>query len=96
MDETIKDLQDDLKDCEELKVAPPRRSDREHEPSTTMMHNKNFEPITKQTHAQVARGNNKRNETRSLKEHEEMVAPQQSHNIDSLNGEENVHNMHEA
>ena len=80
--ETINDLQNDLNDGEELGVAPPRRSEHEHGAATTMTHDKDFRPTMKKSHAQVAKEQVKENTRQNT---EEMIALQQSHNVNSPN-----------
>ena len=51
--------------------------------------------MMQRTCAQVAEGK-KSKETKKVQNREEMIAPQQSHNVHSLNGDVSDHNMHEA
>ena len=55
MGETINNPQNDLNDSEELGVALPRRSEREHRAATTMTHDRDFKTTTKKSHVQVTK-----------------------------------------
>ena len=83
MGETINDPQNDLNDNEGLGVAPPRKSERKHRAATTMTCDRDLKPTTTKSHAKVAKGQMKQKKSQPT---EEMIAPQQSHNINSLNG----------
>ena len=61
-----------------------------------MTHDKNFNPTTKRTCAQVTRGHNEKSDMKNEDNKERMVVPQQNHNINGVNGETNEHNVHEA
>ena len=60
-----------------------------------MTHDKDFNPMTKRTHAQVM-GSEKSKETKKSHNKEESVTPQQSHDIDSPNGDTLDHSMCKA
>ena len=58
-----------------------------------MTHDENFDQGTQQTHAQVTRG---QSETDIMRNKEKMITSQQTHDINSLNGENNECDMCEA
>ena len=54
---------------------------------------RDFEPTTEKSHAQVTKGQAKGNKRQNT---EEMIALQQSHNVNSLNGDNPDCSVHEA
>ena len=64
----------------------PGQSDRTHGEASTVTHDKDFNPTTKRTCAQVTK-EKKSTETKKPPEGEQMITPQQNHNVDSLNRE---------
>ena len=60
-----------------------------------MTHDKDFNPTTHQTHAQVTK-NNEQTKTQNTEDKEEMMALQQNHDINSLNGDTTNCNTNEA
>ena len=61
-----------------------------------MTDDRDFEPTTKQTCAQVAKGKNEKKDVKNANDIEKMITLQQNHDINSLDGETNEHSMCEA
>ena len=74
-------------------MAPPRRSEQEHRAATMMTHDEDLKPTMKKSHAQVAKGQAKESKRQNT---EEMIALQQSHNVNSLNGDNLDYSVCEA
>ena len=60
-----------------------------------MTHDKDFNPTTRRTCAQAMKSN-KQMKTQNAMDKEEMIAPKQNHNVNSLNRDTNNYNTNEA
>ena len=73
----------------------PRQSGRTPEPTTNMTGDKDFNPTTHQTYAQVTK-NDKHTKTQNTVDEEETMVLQQNHDINSLNGDTTNYNTNKA